>query len=83
MSHEQSETVQKNGRWVNVYGRKTKKAGQPLPVQPGYGERSSYSSVEDAAGMAALRSALHGFEQPHDDEDETNRQGGMNVRYRF
>lgn len=32
MSHEQSETIQrKDGKWINVYGKKTKSAGRKLP----------------------------------------------------
>jgi hypothetical protein len=92
MSHEQSETVLRNGRWVNVYGRHTPKAGQPLPFPQGpvpFGERASYSTVGDADQMAALRSQLHGFETPHPEEEEAKLQryidqmiqaGGMNVR---
>lgn len=73
MSHEQSETVLRNGRWVNVYGQHTPKAGQPLPFPQGkvpFGERASYGTVEDADQMAALRSQLHGFETPHKEEDD-------------
>ena len=32
MSHEQSETIQdKDGNWINVYGKKTPNAGKQLP----------------------------------------------------
>ena len=51
MSHEQSETIQtKSGKWINVYGRKTKKAGQILP-----GERE-YDTLEEAVEAAKKRS---------------------------
>lgn len=64
--HEQSETVQRNGRWVNVYGQGAKKAGQLLPFPQGvvpFGERSSYDTAAEAAAMADLRSRIHGFEE--------------------
>ena len=81
--HEQSETVERDGRYVNVYGTGRKK-GKVLPPQGRvpFGERASYGSIPDAVGMAQLRSALHGFETPHkEDEDERIRQliGGMGV----
>lgn len=51
MSHEQSETIQlQNGKWTNVYGSKTKKAGQQLP-----GEKE-YDSVDEAVKAAIKRS---------------------------
>jgi hypothetical protein len=50
--HEQSETIQrKDGKWVNVYGRRTPKAGQQLP---GTG---AYATVEEAVKAAKARSA--------------------------
>ena len=55
MAHEQSETVQVGGKWVNVYGRKTKKAGQPLPKVFEW-ERDSYDTVEQAVEAAKRRS---------------------------
>ena len=49
--HEQSETVQDEfGRWINIYGRKTPKAGQQLPGT------SSYSTMEEAVAEARKRS---------------------------
>lgn len=51
MSHEQSETVQdKTGKWINVYGQKTPKAGQQLPGTP------KYNSVDEAVEAAKKRS---------------------------
>ena len=51
MSHEQSETIQlKNGKWVNVYGAKTKKAGQQLPGE------TEYDTVDEAVSAAKKRS---------------------------
>lgn len=48
MSHEQSETVQdpRSGKWVNVYGRKTKRAGERIP---GTGEYDTVKEAEDEA----------------------------------
>ena len=70
--HEQSETVQlSNGKWTNVYGRKTKKAGERLPREV------EYDSVEDAVKAAVKRSEDAGrkkkrsmtiMEAPIDDE---------------
>mgnify|MGYP001565877490 CR=1 FL=1 len=48
--HEQSETIQRDGKWINVYGRKTPKAGQQLPGTPTYG------TVEEAVEAAKERS---------------------------
>lgn len=51
MSHEQSETIQlPNGEWANVYGRRTKLAGQRLPGTP------TYPTVESAVSAARKRS---------------------------
>ena len=57
--HEQSETIQNDkGEWVNVYGKKTPRAGQQLPDTP------SYPRVEDAVDAARRRSEEHGREHP-------------------
>ena len=49
--HEQSETIQnQRGKWENVYGKKTSKAGQRLPDTP------EYDSVEEAVKAAKQRS---------------------------
>jgi len=51
MSHEQSETIQrKDGKWVNVYGKKLKKAGKQLPGS------GVYDTVESAVEAAKKRS---------------------------
>ena len=52
--HEQSETVQRNGKWVNIYGKKTPKAGLVLP-----GEEKGYATVEEAVAAARKRSEAH------------------------
>ena len=49
--HEQSETVQlPNGKWINVYGKKTKNAGKKLPGE------IEHDTVEDAVDAAKKRS---------------------------
>lgn len=51
MAHEQSETIQNSdGRWINIYGRGTPRAGQRLP-----GDRE-YSTMEEAVDAARERS---------------------------
>lgn len=53
--HEQSETIQNDkGKWINVYGRKTPKAGQQLPGTP------EYNTVDEAVSEAKKRSQQHG-----------------------
>ena len=63
--HEQSETIQDaQGRWINVYGRGTPRAGQPLPPVHDF-EQDSYDSVEEAVAAAKRRSELEeGRRQP-------------------
>ena len=49
--HEQSETIRRaDGRWVNVYGRRTPKAGRQLPGT------ADYPTMEDAVKAARERS---------------------------
>ena len=56
VKHEQSETVQDQfGKWINVYGRKTKKAGLPLPKLYEF-ELDEYDTVTDAVHAAEERS---------------------------
>jgi hypothetical protein len=53
--HEQSETVQRpDGKWINVYGEKTKNAGKQLPGTP------AYNTVEEAVEAAKKRSEEEG-----------------------
>lgn len=60
MSHEQSETVKrKDGRWINVYGRKLPKAGLQLPGTP------DYPNVEEAEAAAVARSASFDKQPQH------------------
>lgn len=50
--HEQSETIERDGKWLNVYGKNVAgKAGQPLPGEP------TYSSLDAAVAGAKRRSA--------------------------
>jgi len=54
--HEQSETIQRlDGKWVNVYGKKTPKAGQQLP------DSQVHETVEEAVDAARMRSAREGL----------------------
>jgi hypothetical protein len=58
--HEQSETIQdKLGRFLNVYGRNTMKAGKPLPKKYDF-EQESYPTLEEAVGAAQRRSEEEG-----------------------
>jgi len=51
MAHEQSETKQNaDGQWINVYGAKTKQAGQQLPGTV------AYPTVDAAVAAAKQRS---------------------------
>ena len=62
--HEESETIQRpDGSWINIYGRKTPQAGQPLPKKYEF-ERDSYSSVEEAVDAAKRRSEEEGRHEP-------------------
>jgi hypothetical protein len=58
--HEQSETVQRDGKWVNVFGRGTPQAGRPLPRRHEW-ERDAYDTADEAVAAAKRRSAEHGF----------------------
>lgn len=56
--HEQSETIQDaSGRWINVYGRGTPKAGQPLPSVHDF-EQDAYDTVDEAVAAAKKRSQM-------------------------
>lgn len=62
--HEQSESVQNPfGKWINVFGRKTKKAGEPLPKIYEF-EQDEYDTVEQAVKAAKERSRLE--QESHD-----------------
>lgn len=53
MAHEQSETIERDGRYYNVYGGGIKgKAGTGLPGEPATG----YSTLQDAVAAAKARS---------------------------
>jgi len=53
--HEQSETIKRNGKWINVYGRALPKAGQQLPGS------QTYASLEEAEAAAKARSKSFDF----------------------
>jgi hypothetical protein len=76
MSHETSETVKKNGKWVNVYGRGNKKAGQRLPQDhTGLGHRE-YDDVNSAVKEAKERSERA---IPHEHKRSTPAGGERNI----
>lgn len=54
--HEQSETIERDGKFFNVYGRETKNAGLPLPGEP------AYDTMEEAVAGAKRRSDNSGGE---------------------
>lgn len=53
--HEQSETVERDGRYFNVYGKRTPKAGQTLP-----GEEDGHATLSEAVRAARKRSEESG-----------------------
>lgn len=55
MSHEQSETIERSGRWFNIYGKETPKAGQDLPLMFPW-EQPSYATEPEASAAARRRS---------------------------
>lgn len=57
MAHEQSETIERDGRYYNVYGQGTDQAGQALPVLHDF-EQESYDTQEEAVAAAKKRSRL-------------------------
>ena len=63
--HEQSETVQnEKGEWINIYGKKTSKAGQQLPDTP------TYPTVDEAVEAAKKRSEDYGKAHPEEEDAE-------------
>ena len=48
--HEYSDTIQRDGKWINVYGRNLPRAGQQLPGTP------EYDTVDQAVAAAQARS---------------------------
>lgn len=59
MSHERSETIERDGRFYNVYGRGTARAGHPL--RPLYDfERPFYQTLGEAL-ISALAGAPRGL----------------------
>ena len=59
--HEQSETVKTEQGYVNVHGKRTEKAGQPLPKKYDY-EKPVYDSLSEAVSAASRRSYDTGVE---------------------
>lgn len=58
MSHEQSETIERDGKFINVYGQGLPQAGEQLPGT------SSFDTIDDAVTAAKSRSAS--FDAPHE-----------------
>jgi len=65
MAHEVGETVEREGRWVNVYGKSTPNAGKDLPPLFSY-EQPSYATEAEAvaAGTQDIQRAQAGKLQP-------------------
>lgn len=81
MSHERSETIQDQdtGRWVNVYGKGTAKAGKRLPKDESGVGHEDYDSPEAAAEAARKRSEAAGEAQKQF-EDGFNKARPINGR---
>ena len=58
MAHENSETVERDGRYYNVYGKGTEKAGEALPLLHDF-EQESYDTEAEAVAAAKKRSDLY------------------------
>ena len=57
--HEKSETIQnKNGKWINVYGKGLPKEGQVLPILHPKFEKEEYDTEKEAVASAKQRSDL-------------------------
>jgi hypothetical protein len=74
--HEQSETVGRDGKFYNVYGANTPKAGQVLPGEP------AYNTLKEAVTAAENRSEQYGHK--HNPEgnkmvDEIEEPKGKNI----
>ena len=54
--HEQSETIERDGKFFNVYGAATPRAGKVLPGEP------AYNTLEEAVTAAKTRSERYGHE---------------------
>ena len=53
--HEKSETIQnKNGKWINVYGKGLPKEGQVLPILHPRFEKEEYDTEREAVASARL-----------------------------
>jgi len=62
MAHENSETIERDGRWYNVYGEKASKPrGTPLKKKYAF-EEHSYATRERAEDAAKWRSYTVGME---------------------
>jgi len=57
--HEQSHTIERNGRYYNVYGPLTSTPGKKLKPKYPF-EKEHYKSVDEAVGAARRRSEEEG-----------------------
>ncbi len=71
--HEQSETEERDGKYLNVYGRSLPQAGQPLP-----GEQP-FDNLQEAVLAAKLRSQM-GHRQPSEQALAVNRVAAAMLR---
>src|SRR6267378_1623223 len=55
MAHEESETIEENGKWTNIYGQRTPHAGKKLPLLFHY-EKPYYDTEQEAVNAAKRRS---------------------------
>jgi len=63
--HERSETIQnKNGKWVNVYGKGLLKQGKVLPILYPWFEQEEYDTEKQAVAAAKQRSDLYKEDEP-------------------
>ena len=68
--HEQSETIERYGKFFNVYGAATPKAGKVLPGEP------AYNTLKEAVTAAKSRSEQYG----HRHRDNMGAPGQADVR---
>ena len=67
MSHEQSETIEVDGKYILIYGRETPKAGQQLPGTP------QFESQQQADEYAHRRSESFNWDHLPVDNVKGNR----------
>ena len=74
--HERSETIQnKNGKWVNVYGKGLLKQGKVLPILYPWFEQEEYDTEKQAVAAAKQRSDLYKEDEPEKPWDQASFHG--------